>query len=336
MSDELTLQRVSIADAYASAGARAELDAEIHKLTQLAKGHAGAPAGIALDLTNPAVAQLFDPDRRPALTHWRKHHVPTAAALVPLQRPDRRVLADGTPFSAHDDDWYRHSLDAIGIRSRAAIMGEVLQRSVADAGRHTHRWLSLACGASIPVFETAQALRADGHDVEITLADFDGTALELARELAHEYALEGCVELARMNVLNAERLASLARAPYDVIDILGLFEYLPDGDRVTERRVTLGAIGLLREAQRLLASGGTLVFANMLDTHPQLGFTLNVIQWPYLTPRSVADVEALMRAAGLPADTCSAYVANDGVYAVYVSKSPNNSRTSDTPRSERV
>jgi hypothetical protein len=65
--------------------------------------------------------------------------------------------------------------------------------------------------------------------------------------------------------------------------------------------------------------GGTLVFANMLDSHPQLAFTLNVIQWPYLTPRSVDQVEALMHAAGLPADESSAFVAEDGVYAVYVS-----------------
>jgi SAM-dependent methyltransferase len=319
MSEGLTLQRVSVTDAYASPAARAELDAEISELTLLAEQHGGQAAGPALDFSNPAVARLFDPGRRPALTHWRRHHVPTAAALVPLQRPDRRMLADGTPFSAHDDDWYRHSLDAIGIRSRAAIMGNVLERSVAASGKRTHRWLSLACGASIPVFEAAQSLRADGHVIEITLADFDGKALELARELAAEYALADCVELMRMNVLNAERLAEFAAGAYEVIDILGLFEYLPDADRRTERRVTLGAAGLLRAARRLLAPGGTLVFANMLDSHPQLAFTLNVIQWPYLTPRSAEQVAALMRAAGLPADESSAFVAEDGVYAVYVS-----------------
>ena len=311
MSEGLTLQRVSMADAYATPAARLVLDAEISKLTLLAEREPSA-----------AAARLFDPARRPALTHWRRHHVPTAAALVPLQRPDRRMLADGTPFSSHDDDWYRHSLDAIGIRSRAAVMGDVLQRSVAATGKRTHRWLSLACGASIPVFETARALRAAGHSVEITLADFDGNALELARDLAGEYDLTGCVELARLNVLNPERLAAFESASYDVIDILGLFEYLPVADRVTERRETLGAVGLLREARRLLAPGGTLVFANMLDSHPRLAFLLNVIQWPHLLPRSVSEVEALMREAGLPADGTSAFVAEDGVYAVYVSTNP--------------
>src|SRR4051794_34283995 len=198
MPEGLTLQRVSVADAYASPAARLELDAEIAELTLLAAHHAPA-TGSALDFSNPAVARLFDPGRRPALTHWRQHHVPTAAALVPLQRPDRRMLADGTPFSQHDDDWYRHSLDAIGIRSRATIMGEVLRRSVAASGKRTHHWLSLACGASIPVFEAAQSLRVDGHDIVITLADFDGNALELAHELSADYGLSDYVELMRMN-----------------------------------------------------------------------------------------------------------------------------------------
>jgi SAM-dependent methyltransferase len=326
MPSALTLQRVSVPDAYALAPARAELDAEISELTLLAAQHPSAPAGTAPDFSNPAVARLFDADRRPALTHWRRHHVPTAAALVPLQRPDRRMLADGTPFSQQDDDWYRHSLDAIGIRSRAAIMRDVLERSVAASGKRTHRWLSLACGASIPVFEAAQSLRAKGHDVELTLADFDGNALELARELAADYGLSGCVECVRMNVLSADRLASFSSGAYEVIDILGLFEYLDDADRTTRRgdstRVTLGAVGLLHAARRLLAPGGTLVFANMLDSHPQLAFTLNVIQWPYLTPRSVDEVDALMSAAGLPAEASSAFVAEDGVYAVYVSTNP--------------
>ena len=321
MPNSLILQRVSVPDAYASAAARHELDAEISELTWLAAQHAPA-SGPALDLSNPAAARLFDPGWRPALTHWREHHVPTAAALVPLQRPDRRMLADGTPFSPHDDDWYRHSLDAIGIRSRASIMGDVLQRSVAASGKRTHRWLSLACGASIPVFEAAHALRVAGHSVEITLADFDGNALELARELAAEYDLVDCVELVRMNVLSPERLAAFDAASYEVIDILGLFEYLPDADRISERRVTLGAAGLLRAARVLLAPGGTLVFANMLDSHPRLAFLLNVIQWPHLLPRSSSEVEALMHAAGLAPGGSSAFVAEDGVYAVYVSTHP--------------
>jgi hypothetical protein len=51
MSEGLTLQRVAVRDAYASAAARAELDAEISELTLLAEQHEGQAAGPALDFS---------------------------------------------------------------------------------------------------------------------------------------------------------------------------------------------------------------------------------------------------------------------------------------------
>lgn len=320
----LRLERIPVVDAYATTDSRAGLDAEIAELTALAEGYLDGRGGVnsparELDAENPAVARLFDQRHRPALTRWRQQHVPTAAALVPLQRPDRGALADGTPFTPRDETWFRDSLDAIGIRSRAVVMREILREAITAERARTQRWLSLACGAAIPVFEAARELVEAGHRLQLTLADIDPAALRLAQALAQEYGLADCVELRRLNILDEQRLrASFAPDTFDAIDILGLFEYLPDENRVTERRVTLGATGLIRAALQLLKPGGRLILGNMLDTHPQLRFTLDVIQWPYIRPRSVGHVAELLSAAGGDVAGARACAADDGVYAVYV------------------
>lgn len=65
----------------------------------------------------------------------------------------------------------------------------------------------------------------------------------------------------------------------------------------------------------------------MLPTHPQLGFTLNVIQWPHIQPRSVEEVGSLIDDAGLDGER-SVYLPDDGVYAVYVVRKPEPSEWS--------
>lgn len=55
----------------------------------------------------------------------------------------------------------------------------------------------------------------------------------------------------------------------------------------------------LANAAQLVKPGGLLLTGNMRDTHPQLGFTLNVVQWPHIQPRSIETMQRIVEAAGL-------------------------------------
>lgn len=326
--EQVTLQVLEAPDPFTRPDERAEVDAYFRELLGDDELVATAPApGRALDLDNPASARFFSQDTHPGLRHWRQMHVPSAAALLPLQRPLAGRLADGTPLNDSEQRIFRSSLDAVGVRSRAWVMSRLL---LADGpgphpGPAAQRWLSLACGAAVPVYEAASLLRWRGVQVCLDLADHDRGALALAARLAAEYGLSPTYH--RLNVLTADGLADrLPRQAYDVVDVLGLFEYLDEQDSVVryprlvsgrERRLA-GAVTFLRNAYELVRPGGVLVMSNMLDTHPQLAVTLGVVQWPYLRPRSPEQVRSIVVRAGIPASQMQAFAAEDGVYGVYV------------------
>lgn len=326
--DRVALQVLDVPDPFTSPGERAAVDAYFEGLL----GHADLLDAIpapraALDLDNPASARFFSQDTHPGLRHWRQKHVPTAAALLPLQRPLTGRLADGTLLNESEQRIFRSSLDAVGIRSRARIMSELLTSDgpAARRGTATQRWLSLACGAAVPVYEAASLLQERGVAVSLDLADHDRGALELARRLAAEYELSPTYH--HLNVLSPQGLAHrLPRQSYDVVDVLGLFEYLDEQDSVfrytkvvsSHERRFAGAVTLLRNAYELLRPGGVLVMSNMLDTHPQLAVTLRIVQWPHLKPRSPERVRSIVVQAGISASQLRVFAAEDGVYGVYV------------------
>jgi hypothetical protein len=93
-----------------------------------------------------------------------------------------------------------------------------------------------------------------------------------------------------------------------LIDVLGLFEYLPDRT----------AVSLLREARRLLHPTGAVLVANMLDQRPQQDVFDHVVQWPRLVQRSVDQLLALIAEAGFDLGKTTVATAGPGeaVYAV--------------------
>ena len=274
----------------------------------------------------PGADRFYDPALNPGLRRWREKHVPTAAALVPIQRPGDR-LVDGTPLNDFEQGVFRSSRDAVGVRSRGWILGQELLAGA--AGHPSQRWLSLACGAALPVFDAALLARSRGIQVQLDLADHDGRALDLAGRLATELGLAPARH--RLNVLDPRGVATrLGFAAFDAVDVLGLFEYLDVDDSVfryekvvssRERRFA-GAVTFLRNAYDLVRPGGLLVIGNMLDTHPQLDVLSRIVQWPMLKPRSPEQVRDIAVAAGLPPESMRVLRAEDGVYAVYVVRKP--------------
>ncbi len=248
-----------------------------------------------------------------ALTEWRRDLVPSARALHPMQRPHEARLPSGAPLDTLARDAFVCSLDAIGIRTRAAVMRAIVTRHEADARRadgDRPTWVSLACGAAVPVLDAAAAATLTPH---LHLVDLDEDALGFARLLADE---QGLVEgrdvtvsrrdLVRTIIARDTLVDEIGAGSATVVDALGIFEYFSSA----------ACVKLLRHAYRLLEPGGVLIVANMLDDRPQLAMNQRGVGWPAIHPRSVEGLVSLVEQAGLPLSGTTVHLPEDGVYAV--------------------
>lgn len=267
---------------------------------------------------NPFTEQLYvNPNC--TMARWRRA-IPGAEALIPLYEVGSH-LPDGTPIDDHAANLFQFAADARGIRSRAAAMTWVVENHVAThPTNNALQWLSLACGAAVPAFRTVRDLQADGKDVQVTLIDQDAQALDLALHQAEHYEIpRHSLILHRQNVLHKSRLhQTLDPKRFHIAEGLGIFEYF-----VNDVRKRTGAQSFLQVAYDLVEPGGLLVVSNMLDTHPQLDFTLIAIQWPYIWPRSVKEIIEIIRDTGIPDEQVQVFLPSDGVYAVVAITKPN-------------
>lgn len=269
-------------------------------------------------LKNDVSRWLYGPEN-PSLLEWAKS-IKTAKALYPLQRPySPRLPGETTPGGrllngAEIDDNSRlfllHGLDAIGIRSRAVIMAELVGKYYNPDV--SNNWVSLACGAAVPVLDALQEIGA-GEEVHLDLIDWDSDALAFADQLAKE---QGMVRgdhysLRRDNLVRgliaSDRLVDeLGEGSAQIVDMMGIFEYF-DHQRAAQ---------MLRNAYRLVDEGGVLIAANMLSSRPQLAFNQRGVGWPGIHPRSLEDIGAVVKDAGIPIDNVDIYIPSDGIYAV--------------------
>ncbi len=266
--------------------------------------------GGELHVDNEASRWLYS---SPGMREWRRELVPSARALLPMQRPHGAVLPSGAALDTMAFDAFVCSLDGIGIRTRAAVMRDVVTRNESRGAATTAvrpTWVSLACGAAVPVLDAAAAAAATPR---LHLVDLDESALAFARRLAEE---QGLVEgpditvsrrdLVRTIVARDTLVDEIGPGSAAVVDALGIFEYFSSS----------ACVRLLRNAYRLLEPGGVLVVANMLSDRPQLAMNQRGVGWPAIHPRSVDEVLHLVERAGLPLERTTVHLPEDGVYAV--------------------
>lgn len=288
-----------------------------------------------IDYNNPATKRLCRDF--PAARDWLDM-VPTAAALDALYNPRIEAFPNGTRIDESIRDFFCNLADARGIRSRAAVFQQLAVDDALSRKGKAARWLSLACGAAHPALQAATEVRERGGlEPRMTLVDVDPNALALAKRYADLHGVGGPVQFHRMNVLDLRGFRSvgwlnrsklLPPASYDLVEAIGMLEYLRADDwvyrynRVIEQRqVMAGARTFLRNAWRMVSPGGHLLIGNMLPSHPQLAFTLNVIQWPHIQPRDVPTMIDLLDDAGVVGER-RIYLPDDGVYALYVIAKP--------------
>lgn len=207
-------------------------------------------------------------------------------------------------------------VDARAIRWRAAASAR-LALEAARGWTGPVNLVSLACGAAGPVALLVDQLHAQGIDVaSLTLVDKDPVALAAGRAVASQHLDPQVLRVELFDLIDtstgaAYPLGALVPAGgAHMVEILGLFEYLPD----------FVAVNLLREVKAQLHPTGMVLLGNMLDVRPGQDSFTHVIQWPRLVQRSVTQVLELAFQAGydLSRSTVAVPPAHDAVYSVLV------------------
>lgn len=342
------IHQVSIRDRYQTQS-HEKVVLELEELTDMGfRGETDLTAAIkrqrtTIDYTNRATRELIA--RVPGVENWLEL-IPTAAALDLLYDPSIERLANGKPVSPEVRDWACNILDAHGIRSRGEIVQAILERhgiDQASPGAIGQQWVSLACGAAQPVCHALRHIKESGHAMpQVTLVDLDRSALKAAKTYAQAMKVKQSIDVRCMNILRPQGLAlpavdaqtnvaaralrqrvGLEGAAYDAVDAVGILEYVPEAlSDESPTALQVNAATFLANAAQLVKSGGLLLVGNMRDTHPQLGFTLNVVQWPHIQPRSIETMQRIVEVAGLGDWRVDVYCLDDGVYAVYAMRRP--------------
>ena len=354
--DQWRIHPVPTCDRYQTSSYR-RITAELEKLAGMGfHGDCDLNAAIGrqrtrIDDTNPATHELIA--RVPGVENWLEL-IPTASALDLLYDPSIEQLANGKPVSPVVRDWACNILDAHGIRSRGKIVQDILAGHVmnqASLGATEQQWVSLACGAAQPVCHALRHIKDSGNAMpHVTLVDLDRSALRAAKTYAQTAGVEQFIDILRMNILRPQGVAlpavdaqtnvaaqalrrqiGLEAATYDAVDAVGILEYVPEvlSDE-SPTALQVNAATFLAHAAQLVKPGGLLLVGNMRDTHPQLGFTLNVVQWPHIQPRSIEMMRRIVRAAGLGDWRVDVYCPDDGVYALYAMHRPEVGDTLET------
>ncbi|MFP2506250.1 class I SAM-dependent methyltransferase [Buttiauxella gaviniae] len=248
---------------------------------------------------------------RPALAEWRCQLVPTALALWAVQHPLAERLISGGEMDINSRPWFIHANDARGIRSRAKVMA-----AIADIHLNTRvsgNWISLACGAAVPVLKTLRGAKLKAQKFTLLLIDHDRQSLKFARGLATQYGLvEGHHFQLLMRNLFDRMIASdklvqeLGEQSAELVDGLGIFEYFSQSE----------AVCFIRHALRLVKPGGVLIISNMLKTSPQIDFALRCVGWTTIYPRTLFELRDIILAAGINLKNVTVTLPSDGVYAV--------------------
>lgn len=297
-----------------------------NQFEQMLRFNADWPATEVIDgqvhvsINNPAARWLYyDVNGQPTqMLEWASRF-PTAIALEPLQ-----LLGDGGSWlqagklDPATQEKFTYMPDGEGLRSRARIYARKLEAYAKQLGSSEVTVVSLGCGAAVPNIQATRALEAENIGVHWRFYDWDAMALKYAQHKIEENDFQyatfdygptrvnpdtGREEPMGQNYLRA---FALENESVDVIDALGLWEYLKPEDA-------------RRFAEKLYAKlkpGGRMVVSNMLPSRPQKEFNQRAVGWPGLYLRSDEDLLDIFQTAGIDSSQVTMAHAQDGVYVV--------------------
>ena len=242
----------------------------------------------------------------PGVKAWTAY-MPGGLATQPVHSPETKTLASGKRIDLMTRRLFRHSIDAIGLRTRAYIMTWRLKRLL--EANEPVVWLSLASGSGQPVYDAIGVVGPEKFR-SVVITDSDEETLAFANKLAKKEGVttHSNLYIEHLDVFDDKEFDKLFRVHEPtVVDAMGLFEYL---------NVEQGA-HLLSRVYDKLPDGGTFIFTNMSPEHPHLDLHQRGLGWPGVIPRTVQDMAKIIKKSAVPKDSVEVFRADDKVYNVY-------------------
>lgn len=253
---------------------------------------------------------------------WAANLFPTARALFPLQRLEDggRVLSD-SKIEERAHYLFSTMVDGLGLRSRARIYAEELLSVASESSGERLKIVSLGCGAGVPNIDATVRIEKElGKAVDWDLYDLDTVTLGFAQELVEESPIQnstfnyGPTEAGSERLLGRvySRAFGLPKESVDVVDALGLWEYIPHEK----------AVKFAQKSYDLVKPGGRVIISNMLPDRPQVEFNQRAVGWPGLYLRSDDELLEIIDKAGIDTSQVTMTHSTDGVYVVVDIRKP--------------
>ncbi|HET7629943.1 MAG TPA: hypothetical protein VFK03_01075 [Candidatus Saccharimonadales bacterium] len=242
----------------------------------------------------------------PGIRAWSAY-MPGGLATYSVHNPEHKRLAGGKKVDYMTRALFRHSTDALGIRSRAYVLSYLVAKIAEVERPKSLRWLSLASGSGQPVYDTVDDLPEVSF--EVTITDYDQASLDFAKAV-YRFERPHVKKMAfeQLDVLAGSRLEELIdKTKPELIDAMGLFEYLRPS----------AAAELIKRIYDRLPVGSELIFTNMSSDNPHRDLHQRGLGWPGVITRSVAEVADILENAGISAASVEVYSPTDRVYNVY-------------------
>lgn len=166
-------------------------------------------------------------------------------------------------------DFWLGMMNAQAVRNRKRLVESLLQEYLRRSAKHESELyiLSIACGSAQSIIETIAQLKREDIHCRAVLLDKDETALAYCRRLASKHGVTEQVDCIRGHTRYLER-ALMSYPRFDIVEIVGLFDYLKD-EKV---------IKLIRTALSFLKPEGMLLIGNTAP-NPEQYFLRWVIDW---------------------------------------------------------
>lgn len=236
---------------------------------------------------------------------WAEY-MPGGFATYYVYEPHHRRMANGRRLDAVTKRLFRHGIEGVGIRTRAYTLSYLINSWVVGHTNGTIRWVSLGCGSGQPMFDAAGLLPVSlKKTTSLLLIDRDTVVLDFAQSLyAHQRDNLPEAAFDYGDIFEPDFFTNLVKnGRLDIIDILGMFEYLDNEQSVS----------LLQKCYASLNEGGVLIFSNMDTNRPDYDINQRVIGWPALLLRSPDELVDLIRNAGIPLENVTFIRAQDEI-----------------------